>query len=116
VRVSLGGNYAYNENLTLRAGVSYDQSPVKSAELTHPALPDSDRYQYSFGANFKLNPRSSIDLAYSYIDFKDARTNYSNNCNPLMAGCTGNGETTRGFVPDPPATAGHCVQLQVSDR
>jgi long-chain fatty acid transport protein len=97
VRVSLGGNYAYNESLTLRAGIAYDQSPVKNAELTHPALPDSDRYQYSVGANFKLNPNSSIDLAYSYLDFKDARTNYSNNCNPLMTTCTGNGETTRGL-------------------
>ena len=97
VRVSLGGNYAYNENLTLRAGVAYDQSPVQSAELTHPALPDSDRMQYSFGANWKLSPRSSIDLAYSFLDFKDAKINYTNQCNPLATTCTGNGETTRGL-------------------
>jgi long-chain fatty acid transport protein len=97
VRVSLGGNYAYNDSLTLRAGVAYDESPVKSTELTHPALPDSDRMQYSFGANWKLSPRSSIDLAYSYLDFKDAKLNYTNNCNPLATGCTGNGETTRGL-------------------
>ncbi|MTV39291.1 OmpP1/FadL family transporter [Duganella radicis] len=96
VRVSLGGNYAYSENLTLRAGVAYDESPVKSAELTHPALPDSDRMQYSFGANWKLSPRSSIDLGYSFLDFKDAKLNYTNNCNPLQTTCTGNGETTRG--------------------
>ncbi|MES2164348.1 MAG: OmpP1/FadL family transporter [Pseudomonadota bacterium] len=96
VRVSLGGNYVYNENLTLRAGVAYDQSPVKNAELTHPALPDSDRMQYSFGANWKLNARSSIDLAYSFLDFKDAQINYTNACNPLATACTGNGETTRG--------------------
>jgi long-chain fatty acid transport protein len=96
VRVSLGGNYAYSENLTLRAGVAYDESPVKSAELTHPALPDSDRMQYSFGANWKLSPRSSIDLAYSFLDFKDAKINYTNQCNPLATTCTGNGETTRG--------------------
>jgi long-chain fatty acid transport protein len=97
VRVSLGGTYAYNDSLLLRAGVAYDQSPVQSDELRHPALPDSDRFQYSFGANFKLNAHSSIDLAYSYLDFKDARTNYTNNCNPLNATCTGNGETTRGL-------------------
>ncbi|MYM68318.1 transporter [Pseudoduganella sp. FT55W] len=96
VRVSLGGNYAYSENLTLRAGVAYDESPVPSAELTHPALPDSDRMQYSFGANWKLSPRSSIDLAYSFLDFKDAKINYTNQCNPLATTCTGNGETTRG--------------------
>ncbi|MBV6325661.1 OmpP1/FadL family transporter [Duganella violaceipulchra] len=96
VRVSLGGNYVYNDNLTLRAGLAYDESPVKNAELTHPALPDSDRMQYSFGANWKLNARSSIDLAYSFLDFKDAQINYTNACNPLATACTGNGETTRG--------------------
>ncbi|SDH44935.1 MULTISPECIES: OmpP1/FadL family transporter [unclassified Duganella] len=96
VRVSLGGNYAYSENLTLRGGIAYDESPVQSAELTHPALPDSDRMQYSIGANWKLSPRSSIDLAYSFLDFKDAHINYTNQCNPLAAACTGNGETTRG--------------------
>lgn len=97
VRVSLGANYAYNENLTLRGGIAHDESPVQSPELTHPALPDSDRMQYSIGANWKLSPRSSIDLAYSFLDFKDARINYTNQCNPLATTCTGNGETTRGL-------------------
>lgn len=97
VRVSLGANYAYNENLTLRGGIAHDESPVQSPELTHPALPDSDRMQYSIGANWKLSPRSSIDLAYSFLDFKDARINYTNQCNPLATSCTGNGETTRGL-------------------
>lgn len=96
VRVALGGNYVYNENVTLRAGVAYDESPVQNAELRHPALPDSDRMQYSLGMNWKLDARSSIDLAYSYVDFKDAQINYTNQCNTLSRTCTGNGETTRG--------------------
>ena len=96
VRVAAGGNYAYNENLTLRAGVAFDESPVQNAELRHPALPDSDRMQYSLGMNWKLDARSSIDLAYSYVDFKDAQVNYTNLCNTLSRTCTGNGETTRG--------------------
>ncbi len=97
VRVSLGGTYKYNEALTLRSGVAYDQAPVASDELRHPALPDSDRVQLSFGASYKLNNNSTIDLAYSYLNFKDARTNYTNLCNPLATTCTGNGETTRGL-------------------
>lgn len=97
-RLSLGTNYKYNDKLMLRAGVAFDESPVRSPELTHPALPDSDRYQFSLGASYKLSPQSSIDLAYSYLDFKDARLNYSNDCSPAKATgvCTGNGETTRG--------------------
>jgi long-chain fatty acid transport protein len=95
VRVALGGNYAYSDRLTLRAGLAYDQSPVKS-ELAHPALPDGDRTQYAVGANWKLDPHSSMDLAYSYVDMKDVNVNYTNHCSPLNATCTGNGETTRG--------------------
>lgn len=95
-RFSVGGNYRYNENLLLRAGFAHDQSPVRGPELTHAALPDSDRNQISFGANYKLSANASIDLAYSYLHFQDAAINYTNNCTPLTVGCTGNGETTRG--------------------
>ena len=97
VRLSLGTSYAYSDSLTLRAGIAHDESPVVSAELRHPALPDSDRVQYSLGAKWKLNDRSSIDVAYSYLDFKDAPLNYTNLCNTLSRTCTGNGETTRGL-------------------
>ncbi|MGK5063997.1 OmpP1/FadL family transporter [Janthinobacterium sp. LB3P112] len=96
-RVSLGTNYKYSESLMLRAGIAHDQAPVRSAELRHPALPDSDRMQYSIGANWKLNANSSIDLAYSYLDFKNADVNYTNDCSPVKTGCTGNGETTKGM-------------------
>lgn len=95
LRVSVGANYTYSENVTLRGGFAYDQSPVISG-LVHPALPDGDRKQISLGVKWKLDNHSSIDLAYSYIDVKDAMVNYTNDCNPLNAICTGNGETTKG--------------------
>lgn len=95
-RVAVGGNYRYNDNLLLRSGIAFDQAPTRSPELTHAALPDSDRYQFSLGANWKLSPNSSLDLAYSYLHFKDANINYTNACSPVMTTCTGNGETTRG--------------------
>ena len=94
-RVAVGANYAYSDAVTLRTGVAYDQSPVKTA-LAHPALPDGDRMQYSVGGNWKLDARSSIDLAYSYVHVKKVTVDYTNNCNPLNASCTGNGETTKG--------------------
>jgi long-chain fatty acid transport protein len=96
LRLALGTNYRYNDKVTLRAGLAYDESPVPSAQLTDPALPDSDRYQLSLGASYKLSPKSSIDVAYSFLDFKNASTSYTNDCNPLNPTCTGNGETTRG--------------------
>ncbi|WP_293761914.1 OmpP1/FadL family transporter [uncultured Aquitalea sp.] len=95
-KLSLGMNYHYNDALTLRTGVAYDQSPVDNDNLRHPALPDSDRYWLSFGANYKLNKQSSIDFAYSYVFFKNADIKYTDGCNPLATTCTGNGETTVG--------------------
>jgi long-chain fatty acid transport protein len=95
-RFAVGANYKLNDNVTLRGGAAYDQTPVRDTTLRHPALPDEDRTQLSFGANWELSPNSSIDLAYSYLHFKDAEGNYKNSCSPLTAGCTGNGELTKG--------------------
>jgi long-chain fatty acid transport protein len=98
IRASLGMNYKLNDAWLLRAGVAVDASPVPQDSKRHAALPDSDRYQLSFGANWKLSANSSIDLAYTFMRFDDASSNYKNNCSPLApAGtCTGNGETTVG--------------------
>lgn len=96
VRVALGANYKLNDAVTLRAGIAHDDAPVQSDALRHPALPDADRLQLSFGADWRLGPNSSLDLAYSYLHFQDAGGNYTNACNPIATGCTGNGETTRG--------------------
>ncbi len=98
MRASLGMNYKLNDAWMLRAGVAIDESPVDKASLRHPALPDSDRKQLSFGANWKVTPNSSIDLAYSYLKFDDASSTYKNDCNTLEGPgtCTGNGETTIG--------------------
>lgn len=98
MRASLGMNYKLNDAWLLRAGVAIDESPVDKASLRHAALPDSDRKQISFGANWKVSANSSIDLAYSYLKFDDASSSYQNQCSPLAAAgtCTGNGETTIG--------------------
>ena len=96
VRVALGANYKLSDAVTLRGGIAHDDAPVQGDTLRHAALPDADRLQLSFGANWKLTPASSLDLAYSYLRFSDASGNYTNNCNPTATTCTGNGETTRG--------------------
>ncbi|MEW9900724.1 OmpP1/FadL family transporter [Chitinivorax sp. PXF-14] len=96
LRLSFGLNYGINEQLTLRTGFALDQSPVRSSELTHPALPDANRHWYSAGLNIKMSKNASLDMAYSFVRFEDAQGNYTNDCSPLRVDCTGNGETTRG--------------------
>ncbi|WP_225548391.1 OmpP1/FadL family transporter [Chromobacterium violaceum] len=97
-RLSFGSNYQLNDSWMLRGGVAWEQSPVQSDQDRHPALPDSDRLWLSFGANYKINKQSSIDLAYSFIDFKNANVNYTDTCNPSgnNGACTGNGGTVKG--------------------
>ncbi|GGY17313.1 OmpP1/FadL family transporter [Paludibacterium paludis] len=97
VKVSVGANYQYSDAVLLRAGLAYDQSPVKNDSLRHPALPDSDRYVVSLGANYKFNKQSSVDFAYSYMFFKKAKVNFTDTCRIGADNtCTGNGETTIG--------------------
>ncbi|SUX53704.1 OmpP1/FadL family transporter [Chromobacterium vaccinii] len=101
-RVSFGSNYQLNDSWMLRGGVAWEQAPLQSDDQRHPAIPDSDRIWLSFGANYKINKQSSLDLAYSFIDFKNANVNYTDSCSPAGvspttgAACTGNGGTVKG--------------------
>ncbi|MBQ0714132.1 MAG: outer membrane protein transport protein, partial [Paraperlucidibaca sp.] len=64
-KVSVGGNYHWDDQLTLRSGFQFDKTPIPSAEFRHPGAPDSDRFMYAIGANYKVNRKLSIDAAYS---------------------------------------------------
>lgn len=73
-RIGLGANYQYNDAWKLRFGVAYDEAPIgKNADRTM-TLPDSDRVWLSFGAKYNLSKQSSLDVGYSHIFFKDAKT------------------------------------------
>ncbi|MCK6407324.1 MAG: outer membrane protein transport protein [Rhodocyclaceae bacterium] len=73
-RVGLGANYQYNEAWKFRFGVAYDQSPVAKKEDRTMTLPDSDRIWLSFGTKYNLSKAASLDVAYSHIFFRDAKT------------------------------------------
>ena len=106
-KVSFGGNYHYDDKLTLKSGFQYDMTPVPSAEFRHPGAPDSDRYMYSIGANYKLKKNLTIDAAYSVTFLADAESNYTDRCrttrddaegnyDPNGEKCTGNGGVFKG--------------------
>lgn len=74
VFVSLGGEYRWNEELTLRAGFAYDQTPVRDADRT-PRIPDNDRYWLSFGASYQIHRNVTLSAAYTHIFESDATVN-----------------------------------------
>lgn len=107
-KVSVGGNYHWNDKLTLRSGFQFDKTPVPSAEFRHPGAPDSDRYMYAIGANYKVNRNLSIDAAYSVTFLEDSLSNYTERCrtitrddedgmyDPNGESCTANGGKYQG--------------------
>jgi long-chain fatty acid transport protein len=63
---SLGGEYKWNQNLTLRAGLGYEKSPIDDANR-QIRLPDADRIWTSIGASYKVSDKISLDFAYSHL-------------------------------------------------
>lgn len=74
LRYSLGGDYRVTDQLTLRAGVAFDETPTRNS-TRDPRFPDSDRWIASLGVeyDFKAIPGLTIDGAYSRQFIKDAK-------------------------------------------
>ncbi|MEM0513948.1 outer membrane protein transport protein [Pseudoalteromonas sp. YIC-827] len=66
IRVAIGGDYQLNEQWKLRAGLAFDESPVSQQHLSI-SIPDTDRFWFSFGAEWQLDEASSVDLGASII-------------------------------------------------
>ncbi len=63
---SLGGEYKWDQNLTLRAGAAYEVSPITNANRDVRLL-DSDRIWLSLGASYKVSSKLKLDVSYAHI-------------------------------------------------
>jgi len=70
-RVSLGINYHQNSQLTWRAGLAYDQTPVSDQWRT-ARIPDEDRTWLAFGLQYALTDKSKLDVGYAHLFVKDS--------------------------------------------
>ncbi len=77
---ALGASYQIDHQWKLRMGLAYDQTAVKKEHRT-PRIPDSDRFWYSAGLSYQYNENLSFDMAYTYIQAKDASIDTSLNGN-----------------------------------
>lgn len=64
--LSGGAEYAYSADLTLRAGVAYEWSPITD-KTRGVRIPDDDRWWLSAGGSYKYSEKLSFDLGYSYV-------------------------------------------------
>ncbi|MEP3277340.1 MAG: OmpP1/FadL family transporter [Stappiaceae bacterium] len=63
---ALGGEYDWNEDLTLRAGFAYEVSPIDT-DIRSTRLPDNNRFWLSAGLSYSPMENLSLDLGYSHI-------------------------------------------------
>jgi len=71
-RFALGANYKLNEQVKLRTGIAYDNTPVPDPQHRLTSLPDNDRTWLSVGAQYKPTKDSALDVGFAYIFVKDA--------------------------------------------
>jgi long-chain fatty acid transport protein len=71
---SFGGDYKLTDDLTVRTGISFDQTPTRNS-TRDPRIPDGDRIFTSlgFGYNVRAIPGLSVDGAYSHQFVEEAK-------------------------------------------
>ena len=69
ILIRFGAEYQMAENLFVRGGYIYDQTPVKNEHLG-PTLPDANRNDVALGLGYKLG-NIDIDLAYLLVLFAE---------------------------------------------
>ena len=65
-RVGIGMQYQVLEPLMVRAGFSYDSSPVKASKRL-PDLPVDEQYRFSLGAQNDLSETLTVSLSYTLV-------------------------------------------------
>lgn len=68
---SLGTEYYMNDNLTLRFGTAWDQSPTADNQHRTHRIPDSDRIWLSAGLSYRID-NMQFDLGYAHLFMKES--------------------------------------------
>jgi long-chain fatty acid transport protein len=85
-RLSVGGIYHLNDDMKLRAGIAFDQTPVSNETHRSPRTPDSDRKWLSVGLGYKMSPSMDLDVAYTHIAADTVDVNYTSDGNNYLVG------------------------------
>lgn len=63
---ALGADYKANENWTLRGGLGYDMTVIRSSNYRTPRIPDGRRAWFSLGTSYAYK-NMQFDLGYAHI-------------------------------------------------
>lgn len=84
-RFGLGVNYAVNDRLTLRTGITYDPSPI-SDEFVTARLPGGDRTLLGVGASYQPSKSFSFDVGYTHVFSENSPINETNSTGNTLRG------------------------------
>ena len=73
---ALGGEYKFNPDWTLRAGVQYDMTPTNNTDRS-TRVPDGDRLNFGLGASWNMTQNWSMDAAYLLVLVNEENVNRS---------------------------------------
>jgi len=85
VKIAIGGIYRVTDDVDLRAGLSYDQSPIPDQYRTAD-LPDSDRMMVSVGVAYRIGHCISTTVSYSYGHYAAAGMNLTTSTGGTVTG------------------------------
>lgn len=89
VYVAIGATYAYDDRLTLRGGLAFDQTPLNDRFRT-PRLPGESTYSIALGLGYALTESVEFDVAYQHFFFKEADYDFSDPASGRLVGSTDN--------------------------
>lgn len=72
---SVGAEYDWSPQLTLRGGVGYEQSPIV-LDNRSVRLPDADRVSLNVGAGYRWSDKLTLNIAYSHLFVDKSRILY----------------------------------------
>jgi len=82
--VALGGSYKWDDQLTLRSGVAYDETPTTDQSRDF-RLPDGDRYWLSMGASYQLTDNITLSGSYTHLLFGGSTVDHSGEFDTVSA-------------------------------
>jgi len=72
-RYSFGIDYQYTDQMILRTGIAYDETPIPSPKRRTARLPGNDRTWLSFGVSYLYSQQLTFDFGYSHLFVDKAR-------------------------------------------
>lgn len=73
-RFGVGANYKVNDQMKLRFGLAFDETPTNDTFRT-PRLPDQDRTWVAIGMQYRMSKAGVIDWGYAHEFIRDASIN-----------------------------------------